>query len=101
MRKQPATLLLRPKKKGGPSGPPLTTTSNPIYLPNTTQSCSEVPMNSNIGSDIHALVRDAMKAWRANSGGAAGPVPAVAAMILLLLGQIIRSEEHTSELQSR
>src|SRR5688500_8122183 len=89
MSKDSATLLLQPKKKGGPSGPPLTSTSSLIYLPNTTQSCSEVPINSNIGSNIHALVREAMNAWRANSGGAAGPSPAVAAIILLLLGQII------------
>ena len=46
-------------------------------------------MNSSIGSDIQAFVREAMNACRASSGGAAGPVPAVAAMMRLLFGQII------------
>ena len=46
-------------------------------------------MKSNIGKDSQALVRDARNAWRANSGGAAGPVPAVAAMIRLLFGQMM------------
>ena len=59
------------------------------YLPKIIQSPWDVPIRSNIGSDNQALVRDAMKAWRASSGGAAGPVPAVAARIRLLLGQII------------
>jgi len=45
-------------------------------------------MKSNIGRDSQALVRDAIKAWRASSGGAAGPVPAVAAMMRLLFGQM-------------
>jgi hypothetical protein len=34
-------------------------------------------------------VREAMNACRASSGGAAGPVPAVAARIRLLFGQMI------------
>ena len=46
-------------------------------------------MKSSIGNDSQAFVREAMNAWRASSGGAAGPVPAVAAMIRLLLGQMI------------
>ena len=46
-------------------------------------------MKSSIGSDSQALVREAMKACRASSGGAAGPVPAVAAIIRLLFGQMI------------
>jgi hypothetical protein len=46
-------------------------------------------MKSSIGSDSHVFVREAMNAWRASSGGAAGPVPAVAARIRLLLGQMI------------
>ena len=46
-------------------------------------------MKSNIGSESQAFVLEARKAWRASSGGAAGPVPAVAAMIRLLLGQMI------------
>ena len=46
-------------------------------------------MKRSIGNDSQAFVRDAMKAWRASSGGAAGPVPAVAAMIRLLFGQIM------------
>jgi hypothetical protein len=46
-------------------------------------------MKSSIGSDNQVFVREAMKAWRASSGGAAGPVPAVAARMRLLLGQMI------------
>lgn len=46
-------------------------------------------MKSNNGSDSQAFVRDAMKACLANSGGAAGPVPAVAARMRLLFGQIM------------
>ncbi len=46
-------------------------------------------MKNSIGSDSHAFVLEAMNACRASSGGAAGPVPAVAAMMRLLLGQMI------------
>ena len=46
-------------------------------------------MKNSIGSDSQALVLDARNACRASSGGAAGPVPAVAAIIRLLLGQMI------------
>lgn len=59
------------------------------YFPKITQSPCEVPMKSSIGSDSQALVREAMNACRASSGGAAGPVPAVAARMRLLLGQMI------------
>src|SRR6266850_7261384 len=59
------------------------------YLPKITQSPCDVPMKSSNGSDSQAFVREAIKACRANSGGAAGPVPAVAARIRLLLGQIM------------
>src|SRR5437016_12302506 len=52
------------------------------------QSCDAVPMNSSIGSDSHALVREAMKAWRASSGAAGGP-PWSAPMSRLFAGQII------------
>lgn len=33
-----------------------------LYFPKMTQSPCEVPINSNIGNDNHAFVRDAMKA---------------------------------------
>ena len=46
-------------------------------------------MKNSIGSDSHAFVLEAINACRASSGGAAGPVPAVAAMMRLLLGQMI------------
>ena len=46
-------------------------------------------MKSSIGNDSHVFVRDAINACRASSGGAAGPVPAVAARMRLLLGQMI------------
>jgi hypothetical protein len=46
-------------------------------------------MNKSIGSDNQVFVREAMKACRASSGGAAGPVPAVAARMRLLLGQMM------------
>ena len=59
------------------------------YLPKMTQSPCDVPMKSNKGNESQALVREAMKACRASSGGAAGPVPAVAAIIRLLFGQIM------------
>src|SRR6266536_6072051 len=59
------------------------------YFPNMTQSPCAVPMKRSNGKDSHAFVREAIKAWRASSGGAAGPVPAVAAMIRLLLGQMM------------
>src|SRR5213080_1596411 len=52
------------------------------------QSCDAVPMNSSIGSDSHALVREAMKAWRASSGAAGGP-PVKAAIIRLFAGQMM------------
>jgi hypothetical protein len=60
-----------------------------FYFPRITQSPCDVPMNNNIGSDSQVFVREAMKAWRASSGGAAGPVPAVAARMRLLLGQMM------------
>ena len=59
------------------------------YLPKITQSPCDVPMNQSIGSDIQVFVLDAIKASRASSGGAAGPVPASPARIRLLLGQMI------------
>src|SRR5215203_488730 len=59
------------------------------YLPKITQSPCDVPMKNNIGSDSQVFVLEAIKAWRASSGGAAGPVPAVPASMRLLLGQII------------
>src|SRR5262245_44722302 len=55
------------------------------YLPKATQSPCDVPMNSNIGNESQAFVREARNACRASSGAAAGPVPAVAASIRLLL----------------
>src|SRR5215217_9613479 len=59
------------------------------YLPRITQSPCDVAMKNSIGNDSHVFVRDAMKACRASSGAAAGPVPAVAARMRLLLGQMI------------
>src|SRR5712671_3681654 len=52
------------------------------------QSCDEVPMNKSIGSDNQALVREAIKAWRASVGSAGGP-PCSAPIIRLLAGQMI------------
>src|SRR5215216_2937881 len=60
-----------------------------FYLPKITQSPCEVAMKKSIGSDSQVFVREAMKACRASSGGAAGPVPAVAARMRLLLGQMM------------
>src|ERR1044071_9611406 len=81
-------ILLRPIKKGTTHAVP-SRPSGGDYLPmNTTQSCDAVPMKSNIGSDSHALVRDAIKACWASSGAAGGP-PCSAAMLRLLAGQII------------
>src|SRR5882672_2275829 len=62
----------------------------PYYFPplKISQSCDEVPMNKSIGSDNHALVREATKAWRASVGSAGGP-PCSAPMIRLLAGQIM------------
>src|SRR6267143_594600 len=64
----------------------------PVYYlpPNITQSPrGEVAMKRSIGSDNQALVREAINAWRASSGGAAGPAPVSAAMMRLLFGQMI------------
>src|SRR2546423_1793621 len=52
------------------------------------QSCDDVPMNKSIGSDNHALVREAIKAWRASAGSAGGP-PCRAPVIRLLAGQMM------------
>ena len=60
-----------------------------FYFPKITQSPCEVAMKSNIGSDSQVFVLEARKACRASSGGAAGPVPAVAARMRLLFGQMI------------
>src|ERR1043165_1739818 len=60
-----------------------------FYFPRITQSPWDVPMKKSIGSESQVFVREAMKAWRASSGGAAGPVPAVAARMRLLFGQIM------------
>jgi hypothetical protein len=46
-------------------------------------------MKRSKGKESHAFVLDARKAWRASSGGAAGPVPAKAAIERLLFGQIM------------
>jgi len=42
-----------------------------------------------MGSESHALVREATNAWRASSGGAAGPEPVKPAIMRLLLGQMM------------
>ena len=77
------------KKNIGPIKPTGPISLRVPYLPNITQSCDEEAMKSSIGSDNQAFVLEAIKAWRASSGGAAGPVPAVAASMRLLLGQIM------------
>src|SRR6266550_6676216 len=59
------------------------------YFPaKMSQSPCDVPMNKSRGSDNQALVREAMKAWRASSGAAGGP-PCRAPIIRLLLGQMM------------
>src|SRR3954452_14178147 len=59
------------------------------YFPKITQSPCDVPMKNSIGSDSQVFVREAIKACRASSGGGAGPVPAAAARMRLLLGQMM------------
>src|ERR1044072_1556215 len=68
---------------------PRLSAANVVYLPNMIQSSCAVRMKRNIGSDSQVFVLEAMKAWRASSGGAAGPVPAVAARMRLLLGHMM------------
>src|SRR5207245_6335122 len=85
------------RNKRGRTGPP--SESRPgldadcpasYYFPplKISQSCDEVPMKKSIGSDNHALVREAMKAWRASSGAAGGP-PCKPPIIRLLAGQMM------------
>src|SRR5438876_1721275 len=85
------------RNKRGRTGPP--SESRPgldadcpasYYFPplKISQSCDEVPMNKSIGSDNHALVREAIKAWRASVGSAGGP-PCKAPMIRLFAGQMM------------
>ena len=87
----PPRVELRAKKKGKEkiSLRPFRSALYVVYFPKITQSPCDVAMKNNIGSDNQAFVREAKKACRGNSGGAAGPVPAVAAIIRLLLGQIM------------
>src|SRR5713226_8499429 len=85
------------RNKRGRTGPP--SESRPgldadcpasYYFPplKISQSCDEVPMNKSIGSDNHALVREAIKAWRASVGSAGGP-PCSAPIIRLFAGQMM------------